>query len=177
MQDDGTVLGQHRRAEYSGRVPDASPTGWPSSFTCGETSTDIVSNAFNGFAVATPEDFLAFLKAVSETKPNSPKPTPIEQFLGTHPKAGKVVTTPKPTPISFVTERYFGVNAFLFTNKDGKARYGRYQFHPDAGEKFLTAEDAAKKCRTSSSKSWATGSQRALRSSGSSSSSRPRVTR
>ena len=37
------------------------------------------------------------------------------------------------------------MNAFLFTNKDGKARYGRYQFRPDAGEKFLSAEDAAKK--------------------------------
>ncbi len=35
-------------------------------------------------------------------------------------------------------------NAFNFTNKDGKARYGRYQFRPEAGERYLAAEDAAK---------------------------------
>ncbi len=57
----------------------------------------------------------------------------------------KVVKTPKPTPASFATEPYFGVNAFIFTNKDGKARYGRYQLRPEAGEKFLTTEEAAKR--------------------------------
>ena len=49
------------------------------------------------------------------------------------------------TPVSFATEPYFGVHAFLFTNKDGKPRYGRYQFRPEAGTQFLAAEDAAKK--------------------------------
>ena len=57
----------------------------------------------------------------------------------------KVVTAPKPTPASFATEPYFGVNAFLFTNGEGKARHGRYQFRPDAGSKFLTADEAAGK--------------------------------
>jgi catalase len=126
-------------------APEASPHGMAVKFHLPDTSTDIVTNAFNGFAVATPEDFLAFLRAVSETKPDAPKPTPIEKFLGAHPKAMKVVGAPKPTPVSFATEPYFGVNAFLFTNEDGKARYGRYQLRPDAGEKFLTAEEAAKK--------------------------------
>ncbi len=108
-------------------------------------STDIVSNAYNGFAVSTGEDFLGFLRAVAESKPDSPKPTPIEKFLAAHPKAMKVVTAPKPTPVGYATEPYYGVNAFLFTNKDGKARYGRYQFHPEAGAQFLPDEDAAKK--------------------------------
>jgi catalase len=126
-------------------VPDASPHGMAVRFHLPEGSTDIVSNAFNGFAVATPADFLALLRAVSETGPNAPKPTPIEKFLGSHPKAAKVVKTPKPTPASFATEPYFGVNAFIFTNKDDKARYGRYQIRPEAAEKFLTAEEAAKK--------------------------------
>jgi hypothetical protein len=34
-------------------------------------------------------------------------------------------------------------NAFLFTNRDGKARSGRYQFRPEAGEKFLSDVAAA----------------------------------
>jgi catalase len=33
----------------------------------------------------------------------------------------------------------------LFTNSAGKARYGRYQFRPEAGAKFLTTEQAAQK--------------------------------
>jgi catalase len=131
-------------------VPDgaagASPHGLAVRFHVpGGGSTDIVSNAFNGFAVATGEDFLAFLRAVAATGKDAPKPTPLEKFLAAHPKAMKVVTAPKPTPASFATEPYFGVNAFLFTNSEGEARYGRYQFRPGAGSKFLTTEEAAKK--------------------------------
>jgi catalase len=125
-------------------VPDAGPRGMAIRFHLASGSTDLVVNAFNGFAVATGEDFLALLRAVSETKPDSPKPTPIEKFLGAHPKAAKVVATAKPTPASFATEPYFGVNAFVFTNKDGKAQTGRYQIRPEAPEQFLSAEDAAK---------------------------------
>jgi catalase len=131
-------------------VPDgasaASPHGLAVRFHLpGGGSTDIVSNAFNGFAVANGEDFLAFLRAVAESGKDAPKPTPLDKFLAAHPKAMKVVTAPKPTPASFATEPYFGVNAFLFTSAEGKARYGRYQFHPEAGSKFLTAEEAARK--------------------------------
>jgi catalase len=108
-------------------------------------STDIVSNAYNGFAVSTAEDFLGLLRALAESGPDAPKPRPIEKFLATHPKAMKAAKDPKPTPVSYATEPYFGVNAFLFTNKDGKTRYGRYQFRPEAGTQFLADEDAAKK--------------------------------
>jgi len=131
-------------------VPDAAPASSPHGMAvrfhlADGGSTDIVSNAYNGFAVSTAEEFLAFLRAVSESGPDAPKPKPIEKFLATHPKAAKAVTAPKPTPLSFATEPYFGVNAFLFTNKDGMARYGRYQFRPEAGDHFLSDLDAAKK--------------------------------
>lgn len=135
-------------------VPDgatgASPHGMAVRFHIPEGgSTDIVSNAFNGCAVATGEDFLAVLRAVAESGKDAPKPTPLEKFLAAHPKAMRVVTAPKPTPASFATEPYFGVNAFLFTNSEGKARYGRYQFRPEVGPKSLTAEEAAKQPRIS----------------------------
>jgi catalase len=131
-------------------IPDlasgASPHGMAVRFHLPEGgSTDIVSNAFNGFAVASGEDFLAFLRAVAESGKDAPKPTPLDTFLEAHPRAKKVVTAPKPSPASFATEPYFGVNAFLFTNAEGKARYGRYQFRPEVGSKFLTAEAAAAK--------------------------------
>ena len=55
----------------------------------------------------------------------------------------KVVTTPKPVPASFATEPYFGVNAFEFTNAEGKSRFGRYRILPVAGNDYLDAETAA----------------------------------
>ena len=125
--------------------PDANPHGLAVRFHLSQGgSTDIVSNAYNGFAVSTAEDFLALLQALAGSGPDAPKPKPIEKFLATHPKAVKAITAPKPTPVSFATEPYFGVNAFLFTNRDGKARYGRYQFRPEAGAEFLSDQDAAK---------------------------------
>jgi len=53
--------------------------------------TDIVANSHNGFFVGNGNDFLAFLKAVAATNEKSPHPSPIEQFLGTHPAALKVM--------------------------------------------------------------------------------------
>jgi catalase len=129
-------------------VPDAGPRGLAVKFHLPETSTDIVANAYNGFAVSTPEEFLAFLRALAETSPNAPKPTPIEKFLAEHPKALKVAKAPKPAPVSFATEPYFSVNAFVFTNKEGKTRAGRYQLRPEAAEAYLTPEEAAKEPAT-----------------------------
>jgi catalase len=127
-------------------LPDAGPRGMAVRFHLpGGGSTDIVANAFNGFAVATGEDFLAFLKAVAASPKDTPKPTALDQFLASHPKAMKVVKTPKPVPASFATEPYFGVNAFEFTNAEGKSRFGRYQLRPEAGAEFLGAEEAAKR--------------------------------
>ena len=131
-------------------VPDgaagASPHGLAVRFHLpGGTGTDIVSNAFNGFAVANGEDFLALLLAVAASGKDAVKPTLLDRFLATHPRAMKAITAPKPTPASFATEPYFGVNAFLFTNAEGKARHGRYQFRPEAATKFLTADQAAAK--------------------------------
>ncbi|MDB5352402.1 MAG: Catalase related subgroup [Planctomycetota bacterium] len=131
-------------------VPDgaagASPHGMAVRFHLpGGGSTDIVSNAFNGFAVATGEDFLALLQAVARNGKDAPKPTELDRFLAAHTGAMRVVTAPKPTPASFATEPYFGVNAFMFTNAEGKASYGRYQLRPDAGSRFLTADEAAGK--------------------------------
>ena len=87
--------------------------------------------------MATPEDFLSLLQAVASSGPDAPKPTPIEQFLGTHPAALKFVTTPRPAPESFGTLAFYGVNAFKFTNDKGAASYARYQIIPLAGEKAL----------------------------------------
>ena len=110
----------------------------------GGANTDIVSISANDFPVATPEEFLGLLQAVAQSGPGVAKPTPIEQFLGSHPAALRFVTTPRPAPDSFGTLAFYGVNAFKFTNAKGVSHYARYQILPVAGEHALSVADAAK---------------------------------
>ena len=125
--------------------PKASPHGFAIRFTLPDGGlTDIVSLSTNSFAVATPEEFLAFLQAAAQSGPDAPKPTPIEKFLGTHPAALKFVSTPRPPPVSFATLAFYGVNAFKFTNSKGVSHYARYQIIPVAGEHALSDADAKK---------------------------------
>jgi catalase len=130
-------------------IPDADGNAFPKGMAIrfnlpDDAVTDIVVISVNSFPAANPEDFLGLLNAVAETKPDSPKPSPIEQFLGTHPAAKKFVTTPKPAPVSFATQAFFGVNAFKFTNQKGQINYGRYIIKPLAGDQHLSQEAAAK---------------------------------
>jgi catalase len=125
--------------------PNASPHGIAIRFTLPDgAATDIVSISANGFPVATPEDFLAFLRAAGQSGPDAPKPTPIEKFLAAHPAAVKFVSTPRPPPVSFGTLAFYGVNAFKFTNAQGVSHYARYQIIPVAGEHALPEAEAAK---------------------------------
>lgn len=71
-----------------------------------------------------------------------PHPTPAEQYLAAHPVAKTFLETQKPPPVSYATLSYFGVNTFKFTNARGVARYGRYRIVPEAGEHYLTPEQA-----------------------------------
>ena len=97
--------------------PNASPHGMAIRFQLpGGDNTDIVSISADTFPVATPEEFLGLLQAVAATAPDAAKPSPIEQFLGSHPVAAKWLSTPRPAPVSFGTLAFYGVNAFRFTN-------------------------------------------------------------
>ena len=54
-------------------------------------------------------------------------------------------TTPKPAPVSFVTQSYFGVHAFRFINQKGASRFARYQIHPAGSESHLGDAEAAQR--------------------------------
>lgn len=112
----------------------ASPRGVAIRFHLAEhVHTDVIGHSVNGFPVRTANEFLEFLQAAHASGPDAPKPTPIEVFLGAHPKALAFVQTPKPIPTSFAKESFFAVSAFRFVNADGAARYGRFRILPDAG--------------------------------------------
>ncbi len=107
--------------------------------------TDVLGISANGFPVSNGEDFLALLKAISATKPDSPHPNPIESFAMSHPAAAKAFQTPQPIPVSYATLPYFSVTAFQFTNADGVSKFGRYRMVPEAGEHYIS--DAAAKLK------------------------------
>jgi catalase len=124
-------------------VPDTNdmPRGMSVKFSLPDgTKTDLVVLSFNGFPVATAEEFRDFLLAVAASGPNAPQPTDLEKFLGAHPAAKAFVETPKPPPVSYGTLPYFGINAFKFTNAKGAATHVRYQLQPTAGAQYLTKE-------------------------------------
>ena len=106
---------------------------------------DMVCISANSFPVATGEDFLALLKAIAASGPDAPKPTPVEQFLSTHPAALAFVTTPRPVAVSYATEPYFGVNAFKFTNASGTSVFGRYRIVPEGEPAYVSDDEAAKR--------------------------------
>jgi catalase len=124
--------------------PNANPRGLAIRFHLAERAhTDIVSHSTDGFPTRTGQEFLEFLRALASGDPSKSSPSPLQTFLGAHPKALAFVQTPKPAPSSFARESYFGVTAVRFTNKDGAFRYGRYRIVPEAGTDHLPDAAAA----------------------------------
>lgn len=126
-------------------IPDndanADPRGMAIRFNLAEhVHTDIVAHSANGFPATNGTEFLEFLRAV--TQEDKAK---VQEFVGTHPKALAFVQSITPLPASFAKEKYFGLTAMKFTNKDGVSKFGRYTIVPEAGEEHLTAEDGADK--------------------------------
>ena len=104
---------------------------------------DVVTNSLKFFPVSTGEDFRDLLTAVSESGPDSPKPTKAEQFMQAHPTVLPAFASAT-TPTSFARESYNGIDAFVFIDKSGKRQPFRLQFMPVAGADHLAAADAAK---------------------------------
>lgn len=126
-------------------VPDtdagADPRGIAVRFNLAEhVHTDIVAHSANAFPATDGREFLEFLRAVTQKDK-----TKVQEFVGSHPKALAFVQAITPLPVSFAQEKYFGLTAMKFTNKDGVSRYGRYTIAPEAEVAHLSAEDAAAK--------------------------------
>jgi catalase len=51
----------------------------------------------------------------------------------------------KPVPASYAQTIYHAEHAFRFSAVDGASRFGRYRFVPQAGEAFLSPDDAGKR--------------------------------
>src|SRR2546430_5636097 len=109
--------------------PNADPRGMAIRFNLAEhVHTDIVAHSVNGFPPTTGQEFLEFLRGVTQSDPAK-----VQAFVGSHSKALAFVQAITPLPASFAKENYFGLTAMKFTNKDGVSRYGRYTIVPEAG--------------------------------------------
>jgi len=107
--------------------------------------TDIVAHSTPFFPARNGAEFAEFFRAVGASPPGTASPSPVEKFLGTHPGTLAFVTAPKPSPVSYATEGYFGLNAFKLISADGKETYVRYEFVPEAGLSHLSDEEAKSK--------------------------------
>lgn len=117
----------------------------------GRHHTDIIAHSVPLFPTRTGAEFLEMLRAIAASATAAVQgisPSPVEKFFETHPHAYKFATYPKPSPDSFATEQYFGVNAFKFVNGEGKETFVRYTLQPGAGVKTLSDDEAREKSAT-----------------------------
>jgi len=111
-------------------------------------SADILANSIEGFPVRTPEDLLVFLRAqLPDAVTGQPAPDALPRFLDSHPTARAFLERlmQKPVPASYGQASYHAEHAFLFTAADGTSRFGRYHWRPEAGEAYLSPDDASKR--------------------------------
>jgi len=111
-------------------------------------SADILANTVEGFLVRTPEEFLEFLRAqLPDPATGKPSPDAVPRFIGSHPATGAFIERlmKKPVPASYAQAGYHAEHAFRFTAADGTSRFGRYRWTPEAGETYLSSDDAGKR--------------------------------
>jgi catalase len=126
--------------------PNASPRGFAVRFNLAErVHTDIIAHSTDAFPTHTGDEFLEFLRALAASSSSTASPSPVEQFLATHPAALAFVQAPKPAPSSFARENFFGITAMQFTNSSGNSRFGRYRLVPSEGTDYLDAPALAAK--------------------------------
>jgi catalase len=109
---------------------------------------DILGLHIEGFLVRTPDQFLAFLRAqLPDPATGKAAADAVPRFLESHPATGAFIgrLMQKPVPASYGQACYYGEHAFKFTAADGSSRFGRYRWIPEAGEAYLSPDDASKR--------------------------------
>ena len=111
-------------------------------------NADILGLHIEGFPARTPEEFLAFLRAqLPDPATGKPAPDAVPRFLESHPGTRAFIERlmKKPIPASYGQACYHSEHAFRFTAADGSSRFGRYRWTPEAGEAYLSPDDASKR--------------------------------
>jgi catalase len=74
----------------------------------------------------------------------------IGDFLKQNPSAKRFVEAPKPSPVSFASQEFWGVNAFILLDGEGNRTAVRYRIIPagDGGVQTLSDEELKGKSKT-----------------------------
>jgi catalase len=124
--------------------PRANPHGMAIKYHLPDGSeTDMVTNSLKFFLVSDGEGFRDLFLAIAASPPEAPKPTKLEQFFATHPRAPLAIRTAA-TPDSFADEQYNGLDAFIFVDKAGHRQAVRYMIVPTKLVHIDPAEAAKK---------------------------------
>lgn len=109
----------------------------------GETHEFVVINT-PVFTARTPESFVQFLRVrAPDPQTRQMNAAAVAAANAAHPDWTPQMAYLRdlPPPASYATERYFGVNSFVFRNAAGERRHARWTFEPVAGRVGLTAEE------------------------------------
>ena len=102
---------------------------------------DLVTLSAPVFMVSTPEEFVAFM-AARQPDPATGKPdvARVKAFNDKTPSTQAQIAYLSQAPVvaSYAQSPYWGVNAFRFTNAQGKTVHGRWRLEPRAGHIGLT---------------------------------------
>jgi catalase len=111
------------------------------------TVTDLIAITLPAFFARTPEEFLAFAESqVPDPATGKPDLAKLKAFAAGHPNAARVfkLLLSQPALVSFAQVSYRPLHTFLFVNADGKARWARYNWEPEAGVAGQPLEELAK---------------------------------
>ena len=109
------------------------------------SKTDIVSLSLPCFFARTPEDFLDFTRARKpDPETGQPDFAKLGAWLERHPEAGQAIqaAVSADPPESYATVAYNSIHSFRWTASDGTARWVRYRFEPEEGERQLPGDEA-----------------------------------
>ena len=108
-------------------------------------SADILALHIEGFPARTPDEFLAFLRAQLPDPATRGLPDAVPRFLDSRPPARAFIERlmQKPVPASYGRASYYASHAFKITAADGTSRFRHYRWIPEAGEAYLSPDDAS----------------------------------
>jgi catalase len=111
----------------------------------GGPTADMVAITSRTFFVRTPEDFLALTRArLPDPETGLPDPAVIGPFLEQHPETLAAVQEflAAGHPPGYDRCRFNSLHAFGFTDLEGRVRWARWSWVPEAGEATIEAEEA-----------------------------------
>jgi catalase len=109
------------------------------------STTDMVALTLPVFFVRTPEDFVEFTR-LQKPDPVSGKPDMerLGAWLAKHAEAGPAIQASMSAepPASYARLAYNGIHSFRWVNADGKGRFIRFRWEPEAGEATISGDEA-----------------------------------